>query len=1032
MGSTIPWVRDRGEVAARTERDEHAERRLITCVFVDVVGSTDATVRIGPERMKRSLDQIFTRIRAIAESQGGTVEKYIGDAIFILFGAPTGHADDASRSLRAAIEIVGSTTASGTESLSVRIGIETGEALVDLHAASVDRQRMAVGACVNIAARLQSLAEPGTVLVGPIARAAAGAAFTYEDTGARELKGIGVVQTARLIGLRPVAESRAPFVGRGNEMSLLAAAFIRASSGRTTLALVTAPPGQGKSRLISEFLATMAGRAVVLEARCRPGSETGAANPLRQLLTSALPSTADAEVIPALAASMDGGAEAVTAATAVAHSAGSASDPRLLGLSRVEREARFVEGWTCFLAASGSPTILQIEDLHWADLQLLRFIDRLAEQEVPVMLLTTTRPELAGRVNWRQGDDRVVIELGPLSDTDAKAIVDARRSSDTAAIARSGGNPLFLLELIDAMTAGSASGLPISLEAAIGARLDELASDERQLIQRASVAGETFTVLDAALLGEREPAEVAAVLGRLSQLRFLDQVGGDFRFYHPLAHDVAYNRLPVAERMQLHARYADEGVVSGDIESLAHHWWEGLRPPDGAWVWEGDDRLPRMLSNGSRLQLAAGSRYSDRAAHERAIIVLERGLTLAASVEDAAAAHEALARAHARNGDGNLAWDARLRAIAAHDSRGGDAPASSYADLLELTAFHWGYFHTLPDERTVRDLAERGRAAAARQGDQVSGARLAMQLGMFRPDLAQPDALVEEVISAQDPLLSADLLQRLALAQMQRGQIRLAVATYARADAQVAHGAKINAVERSWWGGLNAYAAGDLEDLARHAERLTAVTDGQSVHVQGHALGLTARLLLAQGRWVELAAVGEAVSGLVRDNPKAAFCIGPAGGAAFGAIAKLMCGEPLDVALRAVVARLVPESTTVQDATLMLPMALAGDPGFYSLSRDAYALNRVWDREITDPTWTGLAMALALAGDQPALDRELERLRSAEAAGGRLAGAVADALAGQRTGAAIQRAHAGLRALGYLGLSEIIARAPDSVKHAGK
>lgn len=1015
----------RGAHDAEAARSEHAERRLITCLFVDIVGSTDATVRIGPERMKRSLDHAFARIRDIAESQGGTVEKYIGDAVFVLFGAPTAHADDASRALTAAIAIVGvAGGAIGSEPFAVRLGVETGEALVDLNAASVDRQRMAVGACVNIAARLQALADPGAVLVGPIARSAAGPAFSYEALGVRELKGIGLVETARLVGLGSVAESRAQFVGRAAEMATLEDAFARACAGRTTLALITGPPGQGKSRLVIEFVSTLGERATFLEARCRPGSETGAANPLRQLLARTLRDIDQSAAILTIAATMGRGPEAIGAATAIAHSAGIANDARLLGLSRVEREARFVDAWARYLGAVGRPVVAQIEDLHWAEPQLLRFIDRFAAKEAPVLLLATTRPELAGRTTWRQGGDRVSIELGPLGDVDARAIVAGRRSLDTAAIARSGGNPLFLLELIDAKTSGGASGLPITLDAAIGARLDELAPEERQLIQRAAVAGETFSVLDAALLAEREPAEVAAVLGRLTQLRFLDQVGGSFRFYHPLAHDVAYNRLPVAERMRLHARYAQEGVAPGDVEGAAHHWWEALRPPDGEWVWEGDPELARMRHDGSRIQLDAGSRYSDRASHERAIVVLERGLALAATEADTAAAHEALARAYARNGDGNLAWDARLRSIAAHEAAGGDTPASSYTDLLELTAFHWGYFHTLPDERVVRELSERGQAVAARSGDDVSRARLTVQLAMVRPDLAIPYAFVEEVVAAQDPLASADLLQRLALVQMQRGEIGLAVATYRRVDALVARGAKINLIDRSWWGGLNAYAAGDLEDLARQAERLMVVTDGQSVHSQGHARGIAARLLLAQGRWDELAAMGDDIARLVRDNPSAAFCIAPAGGAAFGAIAKLMRGERLDAELRTLMARLVPESTEVQDAMLLLPMAIAGDPGFGSLSHGAFALERVWDREVTDPTWTSLAIALALVGDRAALDRELVRLRAAEAAGGKLAGAVADALVGQRTGASAEHAHAKLRALGYVGLSEIIARAP--------
>src|SRR6266436_460349 len=168
--------------------ERRSERRLVTCVFIDLVGSTDMGQRLGPERMQRVLSDSFREISAIATAAGGTIEKYIGDEVFILFGAPVGHVDDVRRALRVADACTRLPTAAHEAAIAVRIGVETGEALVDL-AAVEDRQRMAVGTCVNVAARLQGRAEAGQVLVGPTCHAAAGSFGVFAALGDLDLKG---------------------------------------------------------------------------------------------------------------------------------------------------------------------------------------------------------------------------------------------------------------------------------------------------------------------------------------------------------------------------------------------------------------------------------------------------------------------------------------------------------------------------------------------------------------------------------------------------------------------------------------------------------------------------------------------------------------------------------------------------------------------------------------------------------------------------------------------------------------------------
>jgi len=216
--------------------DARSERRLVTCLFIDVVGSTDATVKLGPERMQRLLRDAFAQMSATISEYGGTIETYVGDAIFALFGAPIARADDAERALRAADACArwSSAPEASAARLSVRVGIETGEALVDL--AGVDQhQRMAIGECVNIAARLQQYGEPGEIIIGPTCHEATKGVAQFEPMGALSLKGLGEVDAWRFTGFGAgEGVQEVPFVGRGPELEALRNAFERAKSGAAT------------------------------------------------------------------------------------------------------------------------------------------------------------------------------------------------------------------------------------------------------------------------------------------------------------------------------------------------------------------------------------------------------------------------------------------------------------------------------------------------------------------------------------------------------------------------------------------------------------------------------------------------------------------------------------------------------------------------------------------------------------------------------------------------------------------------------
>ncbi|MDP9252467.1 MAG: AAA family ATPase, partial [Chloroflexota bacterium] len=574
--------------------EAHAERRLVTCLFIDIVASTALTREVGPEHMKRLVDDAFRAMSDLITARGGTIEKFIGDAVFALFGAPTSHADDPERAMRAASACTGWAAESGTR-IGIRAGIETGEALIDLSATERDRQRMAVGECVNLASRLQSLAEPGQILIGPTCHAATEYVAEFGPSQRLTPKGFDEIMAWPLVRVAGGGRSALPFIGRERELELLRVAYGGVCAGQAKLALIIGPPGQGKSRLATEMVAPLRADATILEARCRPGEENGAETPLRQLIASDVRDLTATSIEHRLKDLMPGTDDVESVASAIGHSVGVTVDPRVVALPRLEQREVLTSAWRRYLSALAGrrPVIVLVEDLQWADALLLRLIDRVSDDTATcLMVLATARPEFAGSAHFREGTNRLEIDLGPLGQADAVALALSASALRDQDVQRAQGNPLFIVELARARLAGP--DVPMTVQAMIGARLDELPSADRQLLQQAAVVGETFSVRDAALLSDREPAEVAAALGRLSHLRFIEPAGRSYRFHHVLVHDVAYGRLIAEERLRLHARYAREGLSADDVEARAHHWWRALGDPDAGWIWADPDERAKL------------------------------------------------------------------------------------------------------------------------------------------------------------------------------------------------------------------------------------------------------------------------------------------------------------------------------------------------------------------------------------------------------------------------------------------------------
>ena len=816
------------------------------------------------------------------------------------------------------------------------------------------------------------------------------------------------------------------FVGREAELGLLGDAFDRANHGTATLALIVGPPGQGKSRLASEAIRTWAAGSVI-QARCRPGAETGINTPLRQLVSADVPDASPDGIRDRLSALL-GADDGVEVAAAVCHSAGLAVDERLLAVSRMEQRELIADAWRRYLAAVAreGPLIAWIEDMHWADPVLLRIIDHVTSgAEAPVLVIATARPEFVGSAHLRPRENRLQIDLEPL-DRDAAELL-ARMAGETRTdAARAAGNPLFIIEL--ARSRSEADEMPVTIQAAIAARLDELSPSERELLQRASVAGETFDVRDAALLGEREPAEVAGALGRVTHLGFVAPVGARYRFHHALVREVAYGRLPVAERMALHARYAVDGVDPSDVEALAHHWWEAVKPPDAEWVWEQPTTLGPMRHQAFRAHLAAGHRLEERNAYEESLEVYLRAVELADAPADLAVAEAAVGRAYARQGRGDEAWEHRLRAIELFSQTGSGVPSELYADMLEIATMNWGYFQHLPDDAEVLRLLEDGERIARSSGDEVSLARLLMERAAFTGQAAGADE-ISRFVASPDALLFGEAAHRMAQVYLWAGMIGPSIELYETVfDRLLPAGAIINEPEAMVWYSLAAFNSGDLTRADVLADRLLEEAARRSAHTRQHAQALKALLLLARGDWEQVTATTRELAELVDANPDTGFCLLGAAAAGYGAIANLLGGEPLPAALDEYVARIMEESTLIQASSVMVPKTMADDRAALDDGLKAYAPDlRLWDRQRAwDVCDLMPAIALTMLERWDELGPSLARLDAFAESGGRLAEAVAAAVREEAAAAegGPAPAHEQLRALGCIGISELLRFRP--------
>lgn len=651
---------------AGLEKSGDDERRVVTVMFADIVGFTRLAERRDPEQVKRLIDGVFERLVEVVDAHGGVVDKVLGDAIVALFGAPVAHEDDADRAVRAGLamqQVLADVRAEHpADAVDMRIGINTGEVLVGTLAGT---DYTAMGDVVNTASRLQHLAPPGSVLVGDGTRQLCSPVVRFREFETVQIRGrdqpMTVWHAEEVDTAAPARRwsSDVAFVGRRVELGMFAAVTSTVLAGRGAIVAVSGEPGIGKSRLVSEALRPVLSEhpdALVLEGACAPYGDPNVWWPLAGgilrdigLDRSGTPGEVRDRIrrrLPQLAEIEDPGEGAIPDAEQrielVMHLLGQPSSLDELGPAAI-RDAvvsRIVD--VLRRRARRTPVVIWLDDLQWAAPILLELLETLARQlaGLPVLTIATYRPFDDPETEWPPSIDPALtlhLRLQPLGDDESESLVtEAARAEldpDTVRriIARSGGNPLFLIELarLAAEGHGSESEMPGTLRALIAARLDELTVAQRAMLDNAAIVGNQGRVSSLRRFAtELAQTFDAADLDVLVDEGLLVRDRASWRFRSDVVREVAYNTLTKQARAVRHAgvaRYLAAYEPSA-IDRRAHHSAAAaeLQAELGPIPGVPDDIDDEAVS----LLAEAAHRWNHQGAHRRALHVIERALAL--------------------------------------------------------------------------------------------------------------------------------------------------------------------------------------------------------------------------------------------------------------------------------------------------------------------------------------------------------------------------------------------------------------------
>jgi class 3 adenylate cyclase len=717
-----------------------AERRLVTVLFADLVGFTAYADGRDAETVRELQATYFETVRDIVDRYGGRIEKFIGDAVMALWGAPVAREDDAERAVRAAFDLVGSVRGLGP-GLEIRVGVLTGEAAVTLGATD---QGMVAGDIVNTASRLQGVAQPSTVLVGESTMRAAGEAIVFEPVDDLALKGkvapVPAWRAVRVVaqrgGVGRAERLEAPFVGRDEELRQLRELFHATSrESRPRLVSVIGPAGIGKSRLAWEFLKYIDGLVETVwwhDGRSPAYGEGITFWALGEMIRgrAGLHETDDESTT-----------RAAIAAMLEQHVPDEAErawiSPALVSLLGFEGGAATDElfgAWRTFFErlAATQTVVLVFEDLHHADPGLLDFIDHLLEwsRSSPILILTLARPEILDhRPDWGAGKRAFTsIHLEPLSIEAMRALLSGlvpglpEAARDTI-VARADGIPLYAVEIVRMLMSQGrlvAEGgvhrpadaealtdlaVPETLTALIAARLDELEPANRAIVADAAVLGQSFTLAAVSAVAGASPTTVEPRLRALVRRELLIQNSdarsperGQYEFVQALIREVAYNTLAHRDRKTRHlaaARFFESLGTDELAGALAGHYLAALG-------YAADGPEADALATQARIALrGAAERAASLGAHEQALTLLDRAIAISPAAADRADLH---GRALASARQGIVPEVAQRHALAVVEARRELGDREAIAQALGEYGRVLAFYGT-SEERVLQDLA---------------------------------------------------------------------------------------------------------------------------------------------------------------------------------------------------------------------------------------------------------------------------------------------------------------------------------------
>lgn len=751
------------------------ERKLATVLFADLVGSTAQAHAEDPERVRARLDRFYDAMAEEIERTGGTVEKFAGDSVMAAFGAPSALEDHAERALHAALAMRRRLVEDFGDDLQLRIGVNTGDVVVGQ---AREGSSFVTGDAVNVGARLEQAAAPGEILAGERTVAAARGAFEFGDLRVMEGKGKPegiacrpVLRALTLARPRGVGGLRRVFVGRESELELLRATFRRTVAQREPhLVTIVGEPGVGKTRLVRELWDALADEEPAplrRTGRCLPYGEGITYWPLGEVLKEHLGilesdppqeirrRLGDREIL-ALALGLD--------ATGSLHP-----------LDARERLHQAVVEFVEELAAD-RPCVKLVEDIHWAEDDLLDLLERVVrDARAPVVVLGTARPELLDRrPTWgARQRNTTTIWLEPLRAMDTSSMLDELvglelpREVRDLVVERAEGNPFFVEELVGALVEAGVLvrengswlvrelpdgfSAPDSVHAVLAARIDRLPPTEKEALQAASVVGRIFWQGPVVhLLGRDEPDFVLLEERDFIRRRSGSTMAGELEYAikHQLTREVAYASIPKARRGRLHAAFADWLEHSDPARDefaplLAYHYAEAVRPEDSDLAWaEQPEELARLRSVAVAWLRRAAQLARGRYEIDEAIQLLSRATELVDDPADRSALWREIGVCNALKFDGEAFWTAMETSLELCTDR--TTCAETYSLLAFQTSIRSGMWKVRPDRGRVEEWVDRALELDQERG--VIRAR-ALLARVFIEPAEVPDDVVSEAVT---------------------------------------------------------------------------------------------------------------------------------------------------------------------------------------------------------------------------------------------------------------------------------------------